>query len=158
MSTAPRARPAPARRTSDAPTLGRFARTTAVVALTATLLNVAWHSLARAAGATLLLDPGVGPPNHFVTSFDVVWKTLVPVAAGASVVWLAARRSRRWGTGVVVLGGVFAVLSIPLPMLGAHDVVTAAMLFALHTVAGAAFVLIGVRTVADAVPRGDRRT
>lgn len=133
-----------------APTLGRFARTTAVVTLTATSLNVACYGLARAAGATLLLDPGVGPSNHFVTGFDVAWKTFVPVVAGALVVRLAVRRSRRWATGVFVLGGVFAGISIPLPVLGAHDPLTAAMLFALHTVAGAAFVLIGVCTVADA--------
>lgn len=132
------------------PTLGRFARTAAVATLTATALNVGCYILARAVGATLLLDPGVGPSNHLVTGLDVAWKTFVTVAAGALVVWLANRRSRRWATGVIVLGGVFAALSIPLPVLGAHDPLTAAMLFALHTVAGAAFVLIGVRTVAGA--------
>lgn len=152
MTTAPLPGSHDTQKLRRGPTFGRFATTAVVVTATATALNVGCCLLARALGATLLLDPAAGPSNHLVTGFDVAWKTFVPVAAGALVVWLAARRSRRWATGVIVLGGVLAALSTPLPVLGAHDPLTATMLSALHVVAGAAFVLIGIRTVAGATP------
>lgn len=151
MITTPSATaPAPAGNRRAAPSFGRFARTAANVSLIATTLNLACFGVARAVGATLLVDPGIGPANHLVTGVDVAWKTAVPVLAGSLVVWLAAQRSRRAASGVIVLGGVLAALSIPLPLLGAHDPRTATTLLALHTIAGAAFVLIGVRTVAAA--------
>src|SRR5699024_9039872 len=56
-----------------------------VVVIVATLVNLGLYLTGRVAGATLRLDPAVGPANHQITAPDVAWKTAVPLAAGVLV-------------------------------------------------------------------------
>ena len=117
----------------------RFAVT---VVLAATAVNLGLYAIGRLAGATLRLDPAVGPANHQITAPDVAWKTLVPLAAGELVLLLARRRSTRWLTAVTVVGVVVALGTGAVPPLGAHDPLTGVLLAGMHTVPGVAIVLV----------------
>src|SRR5690625_7094639 len=46
----------------------------AVVVIVATLVNLCLYLTGRVAGATLRLDPAVGPADHQITAPDVAWK------------------------------------------------------------------------------------
>ena len=109
-----------------APGRRRQLRLAVTVVLAATAVNLGLYAIGRFAGATLRLDPAVGPANHQITAPDVAWKTVVPLAAGVLVLLLARRRSTRWLTAVTVLGAVVALGTGAVPPLGAHDPLTGA--------------------------------
>ena len=126
-----------------APGRRRQLRLAVTVVLAATAVNLGLYAIGRFAGATLRLDPAVGPANHQITAPDVAWKTVVPLAAGVLVLLLARRRSTRWLTAVTVLGAVVALGTGAVPPLGAHDPLTGVLLAGMHTVPGVAIVLVG---------------
>ena len=124
---------------------GRSALVAAACIAVATAVNLALFAIGRGTDATLRVDPGLGEPNHLIVGGDVAWKTVVPLALGALVVSLVARRSRRWTTIVIVAGAAAAGVSIPFVVTGAHDTTTGVLLAGMHTVAGLTFVAIGTR-------------
>ncbi|WP_277050024.1 DUF6069 family protein [Ruania albidiflava] len=113
------------------------------VVIVATVVNLGLYLTGRVAGATLRLDPAVGPANHQITAPDVAWKTAVPLAAGVLVLLLVRRRSIRWLTALTVLGVIVALGTGAVPPLGAHDPLTGVLLAAMHTVPGVAIALVG---------------
>ena len=121
-----------------------FIIVTATCAAVAVALNVALFAIGRATGAALRVDPGWGEPNHLIILGDVVWKTVVPLALGAVVLALTARRSARLTTITIVAGSAVAGISIPFVAMGAHDALTAVLLSGMHAVTGMAYVVIGI--------------
>jgi hypothetical protein len=117
----------------------------AVSILAAAAVNLGLYAIGRAAHASLRVDPGAGPPNHLVIAPDVAWKTILPLALGALVLALVARRSRRWTTVMTALGAVVAIASGVFASLGAHDTFTGVLLFGMHTVGGIAVIVIGAQ-------------
>jgi hypothetical protein len=122
---------------------GLFARRTASCIVAATAVNLGLYAVGRWADAALMVDPGVGAPNHLIVPGDVAWKTAVPLAVGAVVLAANSRRSRRWTTVVTVGGAALAAVSIPFVFTNAHDAVTGVLLASMHTSTALAYVLIG---------------
>ncbi|PFG41041.1 hypothetical protein ATJ97_3587 [Georgenia soli] len=124
---------------------GRYAWLTAISIAAATAANLGLYAVGRWTDATLLVDPGAGAPNHLVIPGDVAWKTAVPLAVGALVLALVARRSRRWVTVLTVAGVTLAAVSMPFVFMNAHDAVTGALLTSMHALTALAYVVIGTR-------------
>lgn len=116
-------------------------RAATVCALAASGINLLLWATGRAAGASFVVDPGLGEPNLEVGGLKVVATTLLPLAAGALVLALAARRSGRWVVAVGVLGVMVALASAAGPLHGAHDTTTGVLLATMHLVTAAAFVV-----------------
>lgn len=116
-------------------------RAATVCALAASAVNLLLWGTGRAAGASFVVDPGLGEPNLEVGGLKVVTTTLLPLAAGALVLALAARRSGRWVAAVGTLGVVAALASAAGPLHGGHDTTTGVLLATMHLVAAAAFVV-----------------
>ncbi|WP_193312963.1 DUF6069 family protein [Georgenia subflava] len=127
------------------PDPGRYTLLTVACVAAATAANLGLFAVGRATDAALRVDPGVGAPNHPVIVGDVAWKTAVPLALGALVLALIARRSRRWTTVVTIAGAAVAAVSIPFVFTGSHDTVTGVLLSGMHTITGLAYVVIGLR-------------
>lgn len=128
----------------------RFAFAAAACIVVATVANLGLYVIGRAVNAALLIDPAAGEPNHLIIPGDVAWKTAVPLALGALVLALIARRSRRWTTITIVAGVVAVLISIPFVFAGAHDLTTGLLLAGMHTIAGLAYTLIGTTARAKA--------
>jgi len=111
----------------------------------ATAVNLGLYAVGRWTYATLRVDPGAGSPNHLIIPGDVAWKTAVPLAAGALVLALVARRSRRWVAVLTVAGAVVAAVSMPFVFMNAHDAVTGVLLASMHATTALAYVVIGSR-------------
>lgn len=111
--------------------------------LLATAANLGLYAIGRATSAALRIDPGVGEANHLIIPGDVAWKTAVPLALGALVLLLLARRSRRWTTITIIAGAVVVLITIPFVFTGAHDLTTGLLLAGMHTIGGLAYILIG---------------
>ena len=101
--------------------------------------------IGQAAGASFVVDPGLGDPNLEVGGLKVVATTLLPFAVGALLLALAARRSRSWTNGVGVAGVAFAVASAAGPLDGGHDTATGVLLATMHLTTGAAFLVVAMR-------------
>lgn len=114
-------------------------------AVVATAINLGLYGIGRLAGASLVLDPAVGPPNHQITALDVAWKTFLPLSLGMLVLLLARRRSDRWMVAVLVLGLLVALGTGAVPPFGAHDGLTAVLLASMHTVPGLVLAWTGLR-------------
>lgn len=134
---------------------GSALRATTVYALVATGVNLVLWGIGRAAGASFLVDPGVGQPNMEVGALKVVLTTLLPFALGVLFLALAARRSRRWVVWVAVAGAAIAVASAAGPLEGGHDTATGVLLATMHLTTGAAFVVTAARFRALQGARGD---
>ena len=141
----------------DAMLTQRFTLVTLITTVVAIALNVGLYAIGRATGAALKIDPALGQADHAIILGDVVWKTAVPLALGAVVLALIARRSRRWTTIVIVAGAALDALSIPFVFTGAHDTMTGVLLAGMHTVGGVAYVVIGTRAHRD-LARGIRES
>lgn len=126
----------------------RFALVAFACTVVATAMSVALYAIGRGVGAALRVDPGLGEPDHLII-VDVVWKTAVPLALGAVVLVLIARRSRRWTTIAIVAGAVVAAMSGPFVFTGAHDTSTGVLLSSMHAIGGLTCVVIGVRACRD---------
>ncbi len=120
-------------------------RATTVGALAATVVNLMLWWVGRAADASFVVDPALGDPNLEVGVVKVILTTLVPFAAGAALLALAASRSPRWVTVLVVVAGVVAVVSAGGPLDGGHDTATRVLLATMHVTTGAAFVVAATR-------------
>ncbi|QBI18806.1 hypothetical protein ER308_04085 [Egibacter rhizosphaerae] len=127
--------------TTIAPRKRAVIRAATVGAVAATVVNVALWGIGRVAGASFVVDPGLGEPNLEVGVIKVILTTLVPFAVGAALLALAARWSRRWVAVLAVVAGVFAVVSAVGPLDGGHDTGTGVLLATMHVTTGAAFVL-----------------
>jgi len=123
---------------------GRYVRLTAFSVAAATAANLGLYAVGRLTDATLLVDPGAGAPNHLIIPGDVAWKTAVPLAVGALVLALVARRSRRWVTVLTVAGATIAAVSMPFVFMNAHDAVTGTLLASMHAITALAYVAIGM--------------
>jgi hypothetical protein len=130
---------------------GRYARLTAISIAAATAANLGLYAVGRWTDATLLVDPGAGAPNHLIIPGDVAWKTAVPLAVGALVLALVARRSRRWVTVLTVAGAAVAAVSMPFVFMNAHDAVTGTLLASMHALTALAYVAIGMKARKAAV-------
>lgn len=124
---------------------GRYARLTAISAAAATAANLGLYAVGRWTDATLLVDPGAGPPNHLIVPGDIAWKTAVPLVVGAVVLALVARRSRRWVTVLTGAGVAVAAVSMPFVFMNAHDAGTGTLLVSMHALTALAYVAIGRR-------------
>jgi hypothetical protein len=120
-------------------------RAASVCALAAVGVNLVLWGIGRAAGASFVVDPALGDPNVEVGALKVIVTTLLPFAVGVLLVALAARRSRRWVIGVVVVGAVFALASAAGPLDGGHDTATGVLLATMYLTTGAAFVVAATR-------------
>jgi hypothetical protein len=127
------------------PRTGKFTLLAATSTVAATAVNLGLYAVGRWTDATLRIDPGAGAPNHLIVPVDVAWKTAVPLAAGALVLALVARRSRRSVTVLTVAGAAVAAVSIPLVFMNAHDVATGLLLSSMHALTALAYVVIGMR-------------
>ncbi|MGC0143518.1 DUF6069 family protein [Pseudactinotalea sp. Z1732] len=120
--------------------------------LIATAANLGLYAIGRATDAALRIDPGAGEANHLIIPGDVAWKTAVPLALGALVLALLARRSRRWTTIAIIAGAVAVLITIPFVLTGAHDLTTGLLLAGMHTIGGLAYILIGTTVRPNAAP------
>ena len=107
-------------------------------AVAAAAVNAAIWGVGRAAGVSFHVRPQAGGEVGIVL---VVLTTLIMFAAGMGLFVLAARRSDRLATAVIVAGVVFAVVSTGGALWAAEDPSTAALLAAMHLVTGAAFAI-----------------
>lgn len=121
-----------------------FALASAICIGAATATNLGLYAIGRATAAALRIDPGLGEPNHVIVPWDVAWKTAVPLAVGALVLALVARRFPRWTILAISAGAVPVVISIPFVLTGAHDLATGLLLAGMHTIGGLAYVVIGI--------------
>lgn len=136
-------------RTSNAPRDCAVIRAAAVGAVAATAVNVTLWGIGRAAGASFVVDPGLGEPNLEVGVVKVIFTTLVPFAVGAAMLALVARRSRRWIVMVAIAASAFAVMTAAGPLYGGHDNATGTLLAAMHMTTGAAFVVVATRAAGE---------
>jgi hypothetical protein len=132
------------------PRTGKYTLLAATSTVAATAVNLGLYAVGRWTDATLRIDPGAGAPNHLIIPVDVAWKTAVPLAAGALVLALVARRSRRWVSALTVAGAAVAAVSIPFVFMNAHDAVTGVLLASMHTAGAVAYVVIGTRARTNA--------
>ncbi|QBI18489.1 hypothetical protein ER308_02175 [Egibacter rhizosphaerae] len=102
-------------------------------------------AIGGAADASFVVDPAIGEPDLEVGVVKVLLTTLLPFAAGAALLALAARRSRRWVTMLATVGGVVAVASAAGPLAGGHDTATGVLLATMHVTTGAAFVVAATK-------------
>ncbi|NED98364.1 hypothetical protein G1H11_23985 [Phytoactinopolyspora alkaliphila] len=123
----------------------RFAPVAAVCIVVATVANLGLYAIGKAADAALRIDPGAGEPNHVIVPGDVAWKTAVPLALGALMLALIARRSRRWTMIAIVAGVAGVIITIPFVLTGAHDLTTGLLLAGMHTIGGLTYAVIGMR-------------
>jgi Family of unknown function (DUF6069) len=117
----------------------------AIGALAATVVNAALWAGGRAADVDFLVTPLGSDSATQVGVVAVALTTLVMFALGSAVLALAARRSRRWVSVVMVTAAVFTIVSTGGPLSTAHDTATGALLAAMHLVTGTAFVATAAR-------------
>ncbi|WP_448004113.1 DUF6069 family protein [Agromyces bauzanensis] len=114
-------------------------------AVVATAVNAVIWGVGRAAGVGFHVRPESGSEVGILL---VVPTTLILFAAGMWLFALAARRSRRLATAVVVAGVVFAVGSTGAVLWAAEDPATASLLVTMHLVTGAVFAVTVGRALA----------
>lgn len=99
----------------------------------AVVVNLIVYAVASATGATWIAN------GQAVNAFLVVVATVVAMAIGGLITWLL---SRRWDKATVTMawvGIVFAVISVPGPLLGSTDTPTRWALAAMHITTGIAW-------------------
>ncbi|WP_448809575.1 DUF6069 family protein [Agromyces bauzanensis] len=119
-------------------------REAVVGAVAAAAVNAAIWGVGRAAGVSFHVRPESGSEVGILL---IVPTTLILIAAGIGLFALAARRSRRMATAVLVAGVVFAAGSTAAAIWAAEDAATAALLVTMHLVTGAAFAIIAGRAL-----------
>ena len=96
----------------------------------AVVVNLIVYAVASAAGATWIAN---GQP---VGWFMVPIATVVAMAIGGLITWLLARRWDKATVTMAWVGIVFAVISVPGPLLGSTDTPTRWALAAMHITTG----------------------
>lgn len=96
----------------------------------AIVLNLVVFAIGSAAGATWLAN------GQTIVWFLVVVATIIPMAVGAVITWLLTKRWSKAETAMAWIGLVFAVISVPAPLLSSGDRPTGVALAAMHVVTG----------------------
>lgn len=130
-------------RALEAPTRTARRRRTSGTIAAATAANLAMLLLARAAGASMTVDPAFGHPDHRIGPGAVVAKTTIPLAVSAVGLSALGRRSGAALAATTAVGAGLIALSIAVVSGRAHDVPTAVACSALHGVVGLSFVHLG---------------
>jgi hypothetical protein len=108
-----------------------------IAAAVAAFVNVVIGLIASAAGADMLVD--AQGTSTAVTPASVLIATTLPIVLGGVFVWLVARRTPRAQVVFAWVGLILGVVTIPVPLLSAHDIATGLSLASMHVVAGAAW-------------------
>ena len=117
---------------SQAPTLARPlnpARLGLGIAV-AVVVNLIVYAVASAAGATWIAN------GQTVGWFMVPIATVIAMAIGGVITWLLARRWDKATVTMAWVGIVFAIISVPGPLLGSTDTPTRWALAAMHITTG----------------------
>lgn len=117
---------------SQAPTLARPlnpARLGLGIAV-AVVVNLVVYAVASAAGATWIAN------GQTVGWFMVPIATVIAMAIGGVITWLLARRWDKATVTMAWVGIVFAIISVPGPLLGSTDTPTRWALAAMHITTG----------------------
>ena len=96
----------------------------------AVVVNLVVYAVASAAGATWIAN------GQEVNPLLVVVATIIPMAIGGAITWLMARRWVKATATMAWVGLVFAVVSVPGPLLGSDDAPTRFALAAMHITTG----------------------
>ena len=99
----------------------------------AVVVNLVVYAVASAAGATWIAN------GQSVGWFMVPIATVVAMAIGGLVTWLLARRWEKATITMAWVGLIFAVISVPGPLLGSDDAPTRFALAAMHVTTGIAW-------------------
>ena len=99
----------------------------------AVVVNLIVYAVASAAGATWIAN------GQAVGWFMVPIATVVAMAIGGLVTWLLARRWEKATITMAWVGLIFAVISVPGPLLGSDDAPTRFALAAMHVTTGIAW-------------------
>ena len=112
----------------------------------AIVVNLVVYAVGSAAGATWIAN---GQP---VGWFMVPIATVIAMAIGGLITWLLARRWDKATITMAWVGLVFAVISVPGPLLGSTDTPTRWALAAMHVTTGIIwfFVVYPFRSTRDA--------
>lgn len=114
-------------------------RLAAIGGLAATAVNLALWAAGRAADVGFLVTP-IGADSASQVGFvPIALTTLFMFALGSGLLALAARRSARWVSTVMVTAAAFTVVSIGGPLSTAEDTASAVLLAMMHLITGAAF-------------------
>lgn len=92
--------------------------------------NLVAYAVASAAGATWVAN------GQKVNALLVGVATIVPMVIGGAITWLLARRWVKGTATMAWVGLVFAVVSVPGPLLGSDDAPTRFALAAMHITTG----------------------
>ena len=117
---------------SQAPTLARPlnpARLGLGIAV-AVVVNLVVYAVASAAGATWIAN------GQSVGWFMVPIATVIAMAIGGVITWLLSRRWDKATIAMAWVGLVFAVISVPGPLLGSTDTPTRWALATMHITTG----------------------
>lgn len=98
--------------------------------IVAVVVNLAVYAVASAAGATWIAN------GQSVGWFMVPIATFIAMAIGGIVTWLLARRWDKATITMAWVGMVFAVISVPGPLLGSTDTPTRWALATMHITTG----------------------
>lgn len=117
---------------SQAPTLARplYPARLGLGVVVAVAVNLAVYAVASAAGATWIAN------GQSVGWFMVPIATFIAMAIGGIVTWLLARRWDKATITMAWVGLVFAVISVPGPLLGSTDTPTRWALATMHITTG----------------------
>ena len=96
----------------------------------AVVVNLIVYAVASAAGATWIAN------GQAVGWFMVPIATIIAMAIGGLITWLLARRWDKATITMAWVGIVFAVISVPGPLLGSTDTPTSWALAAMHITTG----------------------
>ena len=96
----------------------------------AVVVNLIVYAVASAAGATWIAN------GQAVGWFMVPIATVIAMAVGGLITWLLARRWDKATVTMAWVGIVFAVISVPGPLLGSTDTPTRWALAAMHITTG----------------------
>lgn len=99
----------------------------------AVVVNLIVYAVGSAAGATWIAN------GQAVGWFMVPIATVIAMAIGGLITWLLARRWEKATITMAWVGLVFAVISVPGPLLGSDDAPTRWALAAMHVTTGIAW-------------------
>lgn len=104
-----------------------------LAALAALVLNLVAFAAASAADATWFAN------NMTIGWYMVVFATLIPIAIGAGITVLLARKWAAAPRVMAWVGLAFALVSVPMPFLMSSDTPTSLALAAMHVITGIAW-------------------
>ena len=96
----------------------------------AVVVNLIVYAVGSAAGATWIAN------GQTVNAVLVVVATIVPMLIGGAITWFLSRRWVKATATMAWVGLVFAVISVPGPLIGSDDAPTRFALAAMHVTTG----------------------